>query len=96
MTIIDSTRLPVCDNHRIPSHRALAKKADRGKTSMGWFYGFKLHLLINSRGELLGVELTPGNIDARVPIAKLTQLLWGKLYGDRGYISAALREHLAS
>ena len=96
ISFIDSTRLPVCHNRRIPSHRVFAKEADRGKTSMGWFYGFKLHLMINTTGELLGVELTPGNIDDRGPVPALTQLLSGKLYGDRGYISAPLRQHLAS
>lgn len=96
ISFIDSTRLPICHNRRIPSHRVFAKEAERGKTSLGWFYGFKLHLVINSMGELLSVELTPGNIDDRAPVTALVELLSGKLYGDRGYISAPLREQLAS
>lgn len=96
ISFIDSTKLPVCNNRRIPSHRVFATEADRGKTSMGWFYGFKLHLLINSTGDLLGVELTPGNTDDRGPVRELAELLSGKLYGDRGYISSPLREHLAA
>ena len=96
ISFIDSTKLPVCHNHRIPSHRVFAKEAERGKTSMGWFYGFKLHWVISSTGERLGVELTPGNIDDRAPVAAWVELLWGKLYGDRGYISAPLRQQLAS
>ena len=96
ISFIDSTRLPVCHNRRIPSHCVFAKEADRGKTSMGWFYGFKLHLLINSTGDLIGVRLTPGNIDDRAPVAELMRQISGKVCGDRGYISAPLREALAS
>ena len=96
ISFIDSTRLPVCHNRRIPSHCVFAKEADRGKTSMGGFYGFKLHLLINSTGDLIGVRLTPGNIDDRAPVAELMRQISGKVCGDRGYISAPLREALAS
>ena len=97
ISFVDSTRRPVCHNRRIPSHRVfVSKEAERGKTSMEWFYGFKLHLVINSTGDLLGVELTAGNTDDRGPVAAWAELLWGKLYGDRGYISAPLRQQLAS
>ena len=77
ISFINSTKLSVCHNRRIPSHRVFAPKADRGKISMGWFYGFKLHLLINSTGDLLGVELTPGNTDDRAPVLELTGALSG-------------------
>lgn len=96
ISFIDSTRLLVCHNRRIPSHRVFAKEAERGKTSLGWFYGFKLHLVVSTTGELLGVELTPGNTDDRTPVVGWIQRLSGKLYGDRGYISAPLRQQLAS
>ena len=95
ISFIDSTKLPVCDNRRIPRHRVFAQEAERGKTSMGWFYGFKLHLVINSMGELLSVELTPGNTDDRAPLREVATRLSGKLYGDRGYISGPLRQELA-
>ena len=61
---------------------------------MGWFYGFKLHLVINHTGTLLDVALTPGNIDDRKPLRKFTERLHGSLYADRGYISKDLREAL--
>ena len=96
ISFIDATRLPVCHNRRISSHRVFAKEAERGKTSLGWFYGFKLHLVINATGDRLGVELTPGNIDDRAPVAALVERLSGKLYGDKGYLSAPLREQLVS
>ena len=68
LSFVDSTRLRVCENKRISSHRVFADVAERSKTSMGWFYGFKLHLIINDSGELLDVALTPGNTDDRKPL----------------------------
>jgi Transposase DDE domain len=91
---IDSLPIRVCHNRRIGSHKVFAGLAQRGKGSMGWFYGFKLHLVINEQGELLGLSLTPGNTDDRRPVAKLVRQLWGKLFGDRGYISQELFEQL--
>ena len=61
---------------------------------MGWFCGFKLHLIVNKQGELLAVQLTPGNTDDRKPVPQMTKTLWGKLVGDRGYLSQALFEQL--
>jgi hypothetical protein len=63
ITFIDSTTLAVCKNPRIHCHKTFAGLARRGKTSTGWFYGFKLHLIVNDRGELLDFVLTPGNVD---------------------------------
>lgn len=80
----------VCHNRRIHSHKVFKQVARRGKTSMGWFYGFKLHLVVNDRGELLAFRITPGNVDDRQPVPDLTQGLTGKLIGDRGYISHRL------
>src|SRR5262249_13782842 len=68
--------------------------ATRGKTSMGWFYGFKLHLIVNDEGELLAFRLTPGNVDDRAPVPQLVKTLVGQLFGDRGYISQALHDAL--
>jgi hypothetical protein len=93
---IDSLPIRVCHNRRIHSHKVFAGLAQRGKGSMGWFYGFKLHLVINEQGELLGLTLTPGNVDDRRPVRKLVRQLWGKLFGDRGYISQELFEQLWS
>jgi len=71
--------------------RGLAK---RGKTSVGWFFGFKLHVVFNNCGELLTVSLTPGNIDDRAPIPQFAKQLFGKLFGDKGYLSQPLQEQL--
>lgn len=89
---IDSTKVVVCDNHRIQRNKVFKHIAARGKSSMGWFYGFKLHLVVNERGEITSFMLTPGNVaDNNTKLgAKLCARLHGKLYGDRGYISADL------
>ena len=94
IAFIDSTSIAVCHNRRIHSHKVFAGVAQRGKTSVGWFFGFKLHLVINDRGELLACCLTPGNVDDRTPLGKLVQDLWGKLFGDKGYISQEWFEEL--
>jgi len=94
ISFIDSTALLVCDNHRIHNHKVFAELAQRGKGSMGWFYGFKLHLVINDCGELLACQITPGNVDDRQPVPALCTRLFGKLIADRGYISQPLFEQL--
>jgi transposase len=94
ISFIDSTSLAVCENRRIQRHRVFRGVAQRGKSSLGWFYGFKLHLVTNDRGELLAVRLTPGNVDDRQPVPELARSLFGKLFGDRGYLSQPLFEQL--
>ncbi|WP_445494444.1 IS982 family transposase [Photorhabdus sp. SF281] len=94
IAFIDSTKIAVCHNRRIPRHRVFEGMAQRGKTSTGWFYGFKLHLVINDCGELLAVKLTAGNQDDRQPVSALTKGLTGCLYGDKGYLSQALCDEL--
>ena len=90
ISFVDSTILTVCHARRINSHRVFKKIARRGKTSTGWFYGFKLHLIINDVGEILAYMLTTGNIDDRTPVSWLSKDLIGKLFGDKGYISQEL------
>jgi len=94
ISFIDSTALAVCDNHRIHNHKVFEGVAERGKGSMGWFYGLKLHLVVNDRGEILACQVTAGNVDDREPVPDLCKRLFGKLIADRGYISQALFEQL--
>jgi Transposase DDE domain len=91
---IDSTALPVCHNRRIGRHKTFAGLAARGKTSMGWFLGFKLHLVFNDRNEIAALKLTPGNVADTAPVPALTKDLIGKLFGDKGYIGKKLAEEL--
>lgn len=92
ISFIDSTSLDVCLNQRIHCHKVFSGFAERGKTSTGWFFGFKLHLIINDKGEILSFYLTKANVDDRnfKVLKSMTENLFGKLFGDKGYISQAL------
>lgn len=92
ISFIDATSLKVCHNRRIRRHRVFANIAARGKTSVDWFFGFKLHLVANECGELLNFTLTPGNIDDRKPVPNLLKDLFGKVFADRGYVSKDLAQ----
>jgi DDE family transposase len=94
ISFVASTSLSVCKSARIAQHRAFHVDARRGKTSVGWFYGFKLHLVVNDRGEVLAVCLTPGNVDDRRPVPRLVRRLFGKVFGGHGNLSRALAEQL--
>lgn len=96
ISIADATALAVCDNKRIARHKVFEGIAARGKTSMGWFYGFKLHTIINSNGELIRLKLTPGNVDDRKPLPDLCHGLFGHLFADKGYLAQWLTETLAA
>ncbi|WP_410525798.1 IS982 family transposase [Rickettsia endosymbiont of Oedothorax gibbosus] len=93
---IDSTKLPACHNLRINRHKVFKDIAKRGKTSTGWFFGCKLHIVINSCGEIMSFSLTPGNVDDRAVVENLVDKLQGWLFGDRGYISKKLTQSLAN
>jgi hypothetical protein len=95
IAFVDSTSLKVCHNLRIPRHKVFDGVAERGKGTMGWFYGFKLHLIMNDEGGLLAVKVTPGNVDDRKPIPDMIENVTGSLYADKGYVSASLKETLA-
>jgi hypothetical protein len=98
ISFVDSTALRVCHNRRIHSHRVFKGLARRGHCSVGWFYGFKLHLILSDTGDIINFMLTPGNTDDRSPLRDeaFTDRLFGKLFGDKGYISKALFESLFS
>ena len=92
--IIDSTTIKACHNKRRNMNRVFKGKAKNSKSSMGWFYGFKLHIIVNDKGELISVKFTPGNVDDRAPVLDLTEGLSGLLLADRGYIKQELFEKL--
>jgi hypothetical protein len=94
VSFVDSTKLAVCHNRRIARNRVFRGLAARGKTSIDWFFGFKLHLVFNDCGELLTFHLTPGTIDDRAPVPQFAKQLFGKLFGDKGYLSKSLLKEL--
>lgn len=96
ISFLDSTHISVCHTKRIHQNKVFKGLAERGKTTIGWFYGFKLHLIINDKGEILSFCITTGNTDDRNldVINKLTKDIFGKIYADKGYISKDLFEIL--
>ncbi|MBD2540535.1 IS982 family transposase [Coleofasciculus sp. FACHB-SPT36] len=94
VSVMDSTKIAVCHNRRIKSHKVFKDIGRRGKTCVDWFFGFKLHLVCNDQGELLNIAVTAGNIDDRKPVLTLLKGLSGKVVADRGYISQKLFEQL--
>ena len=96
ISFVDSTPLCVCRNQRILIHKTFEGLAERGRCSMGWFFGFKLHLIINDKGEILNFMFTPGNVDDREPLkqGRFLENIKGKLCADKGYIGQALFENL--
>ena len=96
ISFVDSTPLRVCKNQRIHIHKTFKGFAARGKCSMGWFFGFKLHLICNEKGELLNFMVTPGDVDDRKPLEdkKFVEMIFDKLIADKGYISKNLFQRL--
>ena len=96
ISFVDSTALRVCKNQRIHLHKLFKGLAQRGQCSMGWFYGFKLHLICNEKGDLLNFMVTPGNMDDRKPLRNKSfiERIFGRLVGDKGYISKNLFNRL--
>ena len=96
ISFIDSTVLKVCHYKREKQHQVFKGIARKGAGTMGWFFGFKLHLVCNDKGEIIEFMLTPGNIDDRFPLKqqKFIDKIFGKIYGDKGYISQDLFDKL--
>jgi hypothetical protein len=96
ITFIDSTKIAVCHNKRIKRNRTFKGIAEIGKSTMGWFYGFKLHIAITEKGELSGAYLSKGNVDDRNQnvLDEVLKNVSGKLFADKGYISNKLFEYL--
>ena len=96
ISFIDSTPIRSCHIKREKQHKTFKDIAQKGQCSLGWFYGFKLHLIINDKGEILDFIITPGNVDDREPLKNmdLHKRIFGKLFGDKGYIGKDLFEQL--
>lgn len=94
ISFIDSTSIKVCHKNRATSNKVFAEVAEWGKSSMGFYFGFKLHLIVNDYGEILNFQVTPANVDDRKVVPELTEGVIGKIFGDKGYISEKLFKQL--
>ena len=94
ISYVDSTPIQVCKPKRMSRNKVFKKIATKAKSTIGWFFGFKVHLIINECGELLSVHFSKANVDDRTPVLKMAKNIMGKLFGDKGYISAGLSEQL--
>ena len=91
---IDSTPMAVCHNLRERKHKTFKGFAAKGKTSTGWFFGMKLHMIFNTKGEIVRLTITPGNTNDRTPVPHMIKDLIAKLIGDKGYLSKKLFQQL--
>ena len=87
---IDATPMAVCHNLRERRHKVFKGMAAKGRNSTGWFFGFKLHMLFNTHGEVVRLAITPGNIDDRAPVPDMLKDISCKSIGDKGYLSKKL------
>ena len=96
ISFVDSTPIRICKNKRISRNKVFKGIATTGKSTMGWFHGFKLHIIINDKGELLSFAVTQANVDDREPLKneEFLKAIFGKLFGDKGYISEKLSQLL--
>jgi hypothetical protein len=92
ISFVDSTPIRVCKNKRIGRNRVFRGIAQVGKSSMGFFFGFKLHIIVNEKGDILNFVITQGNVDDREPLKneRFIESIKGKLYADKGYLSKEL------
>ncbi|AIL12670.1 hypothetical protein IM40_02655 [Candidatus Paracaedimonas acanthamoebae] len=91
---IDSTPMAVCHNLREKKHKVFKGLAAKGKTSTGWFFGLKIHLILNTHGEIVRLAITPGNVNDKTPVAEMVRGITAKLIGDKGYLSQKLFSQL--
>jgi hypothetical protein len=94
ISYIDSTSIQVCKPKRMSRNKVFKKWGKKSKSTIGWFFGFKLHIIINEKGGLLSVKFTKGNVNDCTPVIEMAKDLFGKLFGDKGYISKKLSDEL--
>jgi hypothetical protein len=86
---MDSKKIAVCHNRRIQSHKVFKGYAARGHCSVGYFFGFKLFLIINHIGQIVKFKLMKGNSADNNGTLMLDLLkdLKGKVFADKGFIN---------
>src|ERR1700733_137242 len=91
---IDGSCLPVCHIKRSKRNKVFKEIAQYGRTSVGWFFGLKVHVVINNLGELIAFKITRGNVHDGSVASSLLSMLEGLAFGDKGYISKKLFDEL--
>ena len=96
ISFIDSTTVRVCMNECIHNHKVFKGIDNTGESTMGWFHGFKLHIIINDKGEILNLTITQANVNDRQPLKQehFLDKIYGKLFADKGYIRKKLMQML--
>jgi hypothetical protein len=94
VSYVDSTSLKVCHIKREKRHKLFKDIASKSKSTMGWFYGFKLHIMTNTKGELLNAYFSHANVDDRLGLLAMCKKIFGNLIGDRGYLGTQLKQTL--
>jgi hypothetical protein len=96
ISFIDSTPLRVSHIKREKQHKVFKGIAEKSFGTMGWFYGFKLHLVANDKGEIVDFLITSANVDDRQPLKDKTfhKKVFGKIFGDKGYLGKDLFDRL--
>ncbi len=94
LSYIDSTSLKVCHIKRETRHKLFKRIATKSKSTMGWFYGFKLHIMTNKKGELLNAYFSHANVDDRQGLLAMCKKIFGNLIGDRGYLGKKIKQTL--
>ncbi|WP_341795139.1 IS982 family transposase [Rickettsia endosymbiont of Rhinocyllus conicus] len=93
---VDSTKLSICHAKRTNNNKVFSGIAKIGMSSYGWFMGFKLHIVINNKGQIMAIKITKGNASDLSAVDSITKGLWGKLFGDKAYISKEMSAKLFS
>nr|WP_150139562.1 transposase [Candidatus Enterovibrio escacola] len=75
IAFVDSSKLQVCHNRRILRHQVFKGTSKRGKGTMGWFYGFKLYLMVNDQGSIISVNVTTANVDNKKALSEMADEL---------------------
>lgn len=94
ISIVDSTPIKVCHIRRAKRHKTFKDSAQKSKSTMGWFFGFKLHIIVDQKGQLMNALLDSARVDDRAALLKMCQNLFGDLIADRGYIGKEFKENL--
>ncbi len=96
ISFIDSTALKVCHYKREKQNKVFQGIAEKSYGTLGWFYGFKLHLVSNDKGQIIDFLITKANVDDRYPLKNKNfhDKIFGKIYGDKGYLGKDLFDKL--